>query len=73
MKSQIISLIGEEYRTILCDVIWSWVNKSGTSFNAVFKNTKGDSGSDIISVNKYKNNIQENGENDLKIDVMNII
>ena len=26
---------------------------------------KGDSDSNIINVNKYKNNIQENGENDL--------
>ena len=63
-KGQIISLVDGEYSTTSFDVNWSLVDNLGIAFNAIIENTKGGSGADSITGNKYKNNIQGNSGND---------
>ena len=64
-KSQIINLVDGEYSTTNFDVNWSLVDNLGIAFNAIIENAIGGSGADSITGNKYKNNIQGNGGNDI--------
>ena len=64
-KKNIINLEDGKSSTIGFDVNWSMKDNLGIAFNAIIENAIGGSGSDTITGNKYKNNIQGNAGNDM--------
>jgi len=64
-KKNILNLEDGQSSTIGFDVNWSMDNNLGIAFNAIIENAKGGSGADTITGNKYENNIQGNGGDDI--------
>jgi len=64
-KKNILNLEDGQSSTIGFDVNWSMDNNLGIAFNAIIENARGGSGADQITGNKYKNNIQGNGGDDI--------
>ena len=64
-KSQVIKLSQGEFCDLSFNNNWSTKQHLGIAFNAIIENTKGGSGADQITGNKYKNNIQGNSGDDI--------